>query len=84
MGKRINNLKDLPFYQEGIPPEPIYDVDFMDELKAGWGEEWGYKSVFGKIKKVLMCKPGDEQTDSLVAQDYQFFSLPQGGLDVRS
>ena len=29
-----------------MPHKPIYGTDFLDDLKANWGEEWGIKSPF--------------------------------------
>ena len=74
----MNKLEKIPFYKAGIPHKPIYGTDFLDDLKANWGEEWGIKSPFGKIKKIMVCKPGEEQKDSLISKDYQLFNLPEG------
>ncbi|RKX76006.1 MAG: hypothetical protein DRP87_13105 [Spirochaetes bacterium] len=71
-------LEKIPFYKKGLPHKPILGTDFLDELKTNWGEEWGIKSAFGKIKKVMVYRPGEEQTDELIRQDYQLFNLPQG------
>jgi N-dimethylarginine dimethylaminohydrolase len=74
----MNQLEKIPFYQKGMPHKPIYGIDFSDELKATWGEEWGMKSAFGKIRKIMVYRPGDEQKDSLISEDYQLFNLPEG------
>ncbi len=74
-------LQNIPFYEEGMPHKPIYGTDFLDDLKANWGEEWGIKSPFGKIRKVMVCRPGDEQKDSLISKDRQLFNLPEGATD---
>jgi len=71
-------LEKIPYYKKGFPHKPIYGTDFLDDLKANWGEEWGIKSPFGKIRKLMVCKPGDEQKDSLISQDHQLFNLPEG------
>jgi len=77
----MSKLDKLPLYEKGTPYKPIYGTDFLDDLKATWGEDWGMNSTFGKIRKIMVCKPGDEQKDSLIAEDYQLFSLPEGGLN---
>lgn len=50
----MDQLEKIPFYQEGMPHKPIYGTDFLDDLKANWGEEWGIKSPFGKIRKIML------------------------------
>ena len=77
----MDTLQNIPFYEEGMPHKPIYGTDFLDDLKANWGEEWGIKSPFGKIRKVMVCRPGDEQKDSLISKDHQLFNLPEGATD---
>jgi len=77
----MDTLQNIPFYEEGMPHRPIYGTDFLDDLEANWGEEWGIKSPFGKIRKVMVCRPGDEQKDSLISKDHQLFNLPEGATD---
>jgi len=77
----MDKLEKIPFYKKGLPHKPIYGTDFLDDLKANWGEEWGIKSPFGKIRKIMVCKFGEEQKDSLISQDYQLFNLPEGATD---
>lgn len=74
----MNQLEKIPFYKRGMPHKPIFDVDFLDEVKETWGEKWGINSAFGKIRKVLVHPPGDEQKDNLISKDYQLFNLPEG------
>ena len=76
----MDQLKKIPRYERGMPYKPIYS-DFLDELKETWGEEWGIKSPFGKIRKAMVCSPGDEQKSSLISEDYQLFNLPEGPTD---
>ena len=78
----MSKLEEIPFYQKGMPHKPIYGTDFLDDLKANWGEEWGIKSAFGKIRKIVVYEPGDEQTDKLISKDYQLFNLPEGPTDL--
>lgn len=78
----MNLLEKIPSYEPGMPHKPIYGTDFLDDLKANWGEEWGIKSPFGRIRKVMVCKPGPEQDHKLIPKDYQLFNLPEGPTDV--
>jgi len=78
----MNKLNQIPSYQKGMPYKPIYETDFLDELKVNWGEEWGIKSAFGKIRKIMVYRPGEEQKDPLIAKDYQLFNLPEGPTDL--
>ena len=57
-------LEKIPNYSKNMPHKPIFDIDFQDEVHMAWGEKWGYNSTFGNIKKVLVYRPGDEQTDA--------------------
>ena len=78
----MNELNQIPSYQKGMPYKPIYETDFLDELTVNWGEEWGIKSAFGKIRKIMVYRPGEEQKDPLIAKDYQLFNLPEGPTDL--
>ena len=77
----MNKLEKIPFYQKGLPHKPIYGTDFLDDLEANWGERWGIWSPFGKIRKIMVCEPGLEQKDKLIAEDHQLFNLPEGATD---
>jgi len=77
----MEQLERLPAYQRGTPYRPLFDIGYLDELEAAWGEEWGIKSPFGQIRKILVCRPGEEQTNKLISEDFQLFSLPEGGLN---
>jgi len=76
--KNMDKLEKIPFYKKNMPHKPIYGTDFLDELKANWGEEWGIKSPYGKIRKIMVCRPGEEQKDALISKDHQLFNLPEG------
>ena len=77
----MDQLQKIPFYREGMPHKPIYGTDYLDDLKANWGEEWGPKSPFGKMRRVLVGRPGTEQHHELIAKDLQLFNLPEGATD---
>jgi len=74
----MDKLEKIPFYKKNMPHKPIYGTDFLDELKANWGEEWGIKSPYGRIRKIMVCRPGEEQKDALISKDHQLFNLPEG------
>lgn len=77
----MDPLEKIPSYRKGIPHKPMFDTDFLDDLKATWGEEWGIKSPFGKLRKAMVHPPGDEQKNSIISKDHQLFSLPEGPTD---
>ncbi len=74
----MDSLEHIPLYKKQMPHKPIFGTDFLDDLKANWGEEWGIISPFGKIRKVMVYEPGAEQEHPLIAQDFQLFNLPEG------
>jgi len=77
----MDKLEKIPFYKKGLPHKPIYGTDFLDDLEANWGEKWGIWSPYGKIRKIMVYTPGEEQKDSLISKDYQLFNLPEGPTD---
>jgi len=81
--KKMSILEKIPHYSKGMPHKPIFDIDFQDEVHMAWGEKWGYNSTFGKIKKILVYRPGDEQTNELIQTDRQLFNLPEGPTDLK-
>ena len=79
---KATTLQKIPYYRAGMPHKPIYGTDFLEELKVNWGEEWGIRSAFGKILKVLVYRPGEEQEHELIGKDHQLFNLPEGPTKV--
>lgn len=82
MKRPMSILEKIPGYQLGKPPRPIFETTYMEELKANWGENWGAQSAVGKLKKVLVHRPSDENMSPLIAQDPALFNLPQGPPDL--
>ncbi|MBA7632961.1 2-nitroimidazole nitrohydrolase [subsurface metagenome] len=80
--QEVDTLEKIPNYREGMPHRPIYGTDFLDDLAANWGEEWGIKSAFGKIRKIMAYRPADEQKHELISKDHQLFNLPAGPTDL--
>jgi N-dimethylarginine dimethylaminohydrolase len=76
----MNRFEKIPGYKKGMPPKPFF-IGFLDDLKATWGEDWGIKSPFGKIRKIMVYAPGDEQKDNMISEDYHLFNLPEGPTD---
>jgi N-dimethylarginine dimethylaminohydrolase len=76
-------LSRIPGYHKNMPHKPIFDVDFRDELEKGWGRNWGYAgSPFGKLRLVMVYRPGEEQQAPVLAEDLQLFNLPEGPTDL--
>ncbi len=79
----MSKLERIPGYQRNMPHRPIFDVDFREELEAGWGRRWGYNgSPFGRLRMVMVYRPGEEQTAELLGEDLQLFNLPEGPTDL--
>lgn len=82
MGFR-DSLEGIPGYSPGMPPEPLFDIDYMDELVANWGRRWGAQSAVGRLRMVLLHRPGEEAVHPLIRKDPGFFNLPEGVPDLR-
>ncbi len=78
----IVDLERIPGYEANMPPKPLFDIDFLDELTLNWGERWGAQSSVGKLRKVLVHRPGDEAASPIIARDPAFFNLPEGLPDL--
>lgn len=76
------DLEKIPGYELGIPPKPLCDVDFLDELALNWSENWGAQSSVGKLRKVLVHKPGEETISPIISKDPALFNLPEGMTDL--
>lgn len=77
------DLSKIPLYRKGTPPQPLFDVDFMDELEATWGRRWGAQSELGQLRMVMVQAPTWGQTQSPpVQQDPTFFGFPKGVPDL--
>jgi N-dimethylarginine dimethylaminohydrolase len=44
---------------KSLPAVPI-DLNYNDELRPIWGKEWGAQSEIGRLRKVLVKRPGPE------------------------
>jgi len=42
-----------------VPARPL-PLSYMDELEIIWGNRWGAQSEIGKLREVLVIRPGDE------------------------
>jgi len=54
------------------PAVPI-DLDYDDELRSIWGKEWGAQSEIGKLRKVLVKRPGPEAVHPL--KDLKWYGM---------
>ncbi len=71
-------LENIPNYEPNTPPKPLCEIDFLEELTLNWGEKWGAQSSVGKLKRVLVHKPGEEAASPIIRKDPMFFNLPEG------
>jgi len=54
------------------PAVPI-DLDYDAELRSIWGKEWGAQSEIGKLRKVLVKRPGPEVVHPL--KDLKWYGM---------
>jgi N-dimethylarginine dimethylaminohydrolase len=79
----MSTLEKIPGYNKNMPHKPIFNVEFREELEKTWGRKWGYcGSPFGKLRMVMVYRPGDEQTAEILSKDLQLFNLPEGPTDL--
>ena len=64
----IGNLEDIPHYQKGVSL-PLFDIDYQSEFEKTWGEKWGSMSSTGRLRKVLVHRPGEEAAAPILAKD---------------
>ena len=74
----MDKLEKIPFYKKGLPHKPIYGTDFLDDLKANWGEEWGIKSPFGKIRKIMVSGLERNRKTASFPKTINFSIYPKG------
>jgi N-dimethylarginine dimethylaminohydrolase len=53
------SLARIPGYVPGRPikSEEVHNVDFLDEVEKVWGGPWGAQSKIGRLRRVLVCRP---------------------------
>ncbi len=74
-----DELARIPLYEKGKPPQPLFDIDYMDELEATWGRRWGAQTELGKLRSVLVQPPTWGQVASpVIKEDPGFFIFPKG------
>jgi N-dimethylarginine dimethylaminohydrolase len=54
---------------ELFPPKTYPSFDSPEDFRALWGDVWGLNNDVGKIKKVLMKRPGKEITNTINEND---------------
>ena len=78
-------LEHIPLYEKGKPPQPLFDIDYMDELEATWGRKWGAQTELGQLRAVMMQPPTMGQTDTpLYREDPVYFMWPKGVPDFEA
>ncbi|MBI2304044.1 MAG: hypothetical protein HYU86_04795 [Chloroflexi bacterium] len=81
----LRELKDIPHYEPGRPPRPLFDISFMEELEPMWGRKWGAQSALGKIHVIMVSKPSREEFApeflEFRSQDPAFFGAVRGEPD---
>lgn len=77
-----NSLVDVPHYQAGRGPIPLFDVSFDEELVGTWGRAWGAQSHTGRLQTVMVHRPGPENVAEQFNEDLDFFNLPAGLPDL--
>jgi N-dimethylarginine dimethylaminohydrolase len=78
----VEDLRIIPHYERGVSL-PLFDVDYQSEFEKTWGEKWGSMSSTGRLRKVLVHRPGEEAAHPILAKDPGFFSLPEGPTDLK-
>lgn len=78
----VEDFRGIPHYEHGTSL-PLFDISYEAEFERTWGEKWGAMSSTGKLRKVMVHRPGEEAAHPIFAKDPGFFSLPEGLLDLK-
>ncbi len=74
-----DELARIPLYEKGKPPQPLFDIDYMDELEATWGRRWGAQTELGQLRYVMVQPPTLGQVDTpIIREDPVYFVQPRG------
>jgi hypothetical protein len=74
-------LARIPLYEKGKSPQPLIDVDFVDEIDLACGRRWGAQTELGTLRSVLVQAPTPGPVSApVVREDPIFFAATQGGL----
>jgi hypothetical protein len=83
-GPRLSPAEELariPLYEKGKPPQPLIDVDFVDEVELACGRRWGAQTELGTLRSVLVQAPTPGPVSApIVREDPIFFAVTQGSL----
>ena len=84
--KRLSPAEELariPLYEKGKPPQPLFDIDYMDELEATWGRKWGAQTELGRLRSVMVQPITRGPVESpVVLEDPIYFGWPKGLPDM--
>jgi N-dimethylarginine dimethylaminohydrolase len=76
-------LARIPLYEKGKPPQPLIDVDFVDEVEIACGQRWGAQTELGTLRSVLVQPPTPGPISApVVREDPIFFGWPKGVPDL--
>ena len=78
----IRDLEEIPHYEKGVSL-PLFDIDYQSEFEKTWGAKWGSMSSTGRLRKVLVHRPGEEAVHPILTKDPAFFNLPEGLTDLK-
>lgn len=78
------DFTEAPDYEEGEPPrtEKLHELDYMDELAAVWGEDWGAQSEIGTLHKVMVAPPTENESAEEYERDLAYWALHDGRPDL--
>lgn len=72
----------VPHYSPGKPPLPLFDIDYDADFERTWGGKWGARSAVGRLRRVMVHRPGAECESPMIAQDPALLNLPEGLLNL--
>ncbi len=71
----------VPEYEPGKAPVRLDNITYDDELESVWGRRWGATTMIGKLRTVVVQRPGPEEADAeLFSADPAFFNLAGHGI----
>ena len=74
-------LARIPLYEKGKPPQPLFDIDYLDELEATWGRKWGAQTELGTLRSVMVQPMTRGQIEApVVKEDPIYFGWPNSPL----
>jgi N-dimethylarginine dimethylaminohydrolase len=74
----------IPGYTPGrvVRSEEVHNVDFLDEVEAIWGGPWGAHTKIGKLRRVLACRPTENDAPPEAKKDPVSYGFLDGVPDL--